>query len=69
MDLYTILQKMDLLFVNADSLINAYQELSENYSSINPSTGALLRAQACQKIYFLVLMKREFELNFPLVLH
>ena len=60
---------MDLLFVNPDSLINAYQELSENYPSIKTSTGALLSAQPCRKIYFLVLMKREFELNFPLFLH
>lgn len=39
---------LDVLFVNADSSAQAYQELSKVYSAIEPPTWALLLAQSCR---------------------
>ncbi|HEV2436722.1 MAG TPA: radical SAM protein [Verrucomicrobiae bacterium] len=39
---------LDVLFVNADSSAQAYQELSKDSSAIEPPTWALLLAQACR---------------------
>jgi radical SAM superfamily enzyme YgiQ (UPF0313 family) len=39
----------DVLFVNPDSSLNAYQELSEVYSAIEPPTWSLLLSSAVQK--------------------
>lgn len=39
---------LDVLFVNADSSAQAYQELSRDFSAIEPPTWALLLAQACR---------------------
>ena len=39
---------LDVLFVNADSSLQAYQALSETYSAIEPPTWALLLAQSCR---------------------
>ncbi|HTV39936.1 MAG TPA: radical SAM protein [Candidatus Sulfotelmatobacter sp.] len=39
---------LDVLFVNADSSAQAYQELSKDFSAIEPPTWALLLAQACR---------------------
>ena len=39
---------LDVLFVNADSSALAYQELSKDFSAIEPPTWALLLAQACR---------------------
>ena len=39
---------LDVLFVSADSSAQAYQELSADFSAIEPPTWALLLAQACR---------------------
>ncbi len=39
---------LDVLFVNADSSAHAYQDLSKDFSAIEPPTWALLLAQACR---------------------
>lgn len=39
---------LDVLFVNADSSAQAYQELSKDFSAIEPPTWALLLAQSCR---------------------
>ena len=39
---------LDVLFVNANSSAQAYQELSKDFSAIEPPTWALLLAQACR---------------------
>ena len=39
---------LDVLFVNADSSAAAYQDLSKDFSAIEPPTWALLLAQACR---------------------
>jgi len=39
---------LDVLFVNADSAAQAYQELSKDFSAIEPPTWALLLAQSCR---------------------
>jgi len=39
---------LDVLFVNADSSAQAYQDLSKDFSAIEPPTWALLLAQACR---------------------
>ena len=39
---------LDVLFVSADSSIQAYQELAKTYSAIEPPTWALLLAQSCR---------------------
>lgn len=39
---------LDVLFVSADSSALAYQELSKDYSAIEPPTWALLLAQSCR---------------------
>jgi len=39
---------LDVLFVNADSAATAYQELSRDFSAIEPPTWALLLAQSCR---------------------
>jgi radical SAM superfamily enzyme YgiQ (UPF0313 family) len=39
---------LDVLFVNPDSSAQAYQELSKDFSAIEPPTWALLLAQACR---------------------
>ncbi|MBI4659570.1 MAG: cobalamin B12-binding domain-containing protein [Verrucomicrobia bacterium] len=39
---------LDVLFVNADSSAQAYQELSKDYSAIEPPTWCLLLAQSCR---------------------
>ena len=41
-------RQLDVLFVNADSSAQAYQELSKVYSAIEPPTWALLLAQSCR---------------------
>jgi radical SAM superfamily enzyme YgiQ (UPF0313 family) len=41
-------RQLDVLFVNADSSFKAYQELSQNYSAIEPPTWSLLLAQSCR---------------------
>ncbi|MDE3098674.1 MAG: radical SAM protein [Verrucomicrobiota bacterium] len=41
-------RQLDVLFVNADSSAQAYQELSKDFSAIEPPTWALLLAQACR---------------------
>ena len=39
---------LDVLFVNADSAAQAYQELSKTYAAIEPPTWSLLLAQSCR---------------------
>lgn len=39
---------LDVLFVNPDSSLDAYQELAKTYSAIEPPTWALLLAQSCR---------------------
>jgi len=39
---------LDVLFVNADSSAQAYQDLSKDFSAIEPPTWALLLAQSCR---------------------
>ncbi|MEP6663130.1 MAG: cobalamin-dependent protein, partial [Verrucomicrobiota bacterium] len=39
---------LDVLFVNSDSSAQAYQELSKDFSAIEPPTWALLLAQSCR---------------------
>lgn len=39
---------LDILFVNADSSAQAYQDLSKDFSAIEPPTWALLLAQSCR---------------------
>ncbi|MCP9447730.1 MAG: radical SAM protein [Nitrospira sp.] len=39
---------LDVLFVNADSSLQAYQDLAKTYSAIEPPTWALLLAQSCR---------------------
>jgi anaerobic magnesium-protoporphyrin IX monomethyl ester cyclase len=39
---------LDVLFVNADSAAQAYQELSKTFSAIEPPTWSLLLAQSCR---------------------
>lgn len=41
-------RQLDVLFVHADSSLQAYQALSETYSAIEPPTWALLLAQSCR---------------------
>lgn len=41
-------RRLDALFVNADSSLQAYQDLSKTYSAIEPPTWALLLAQSCR---------------------
>ena len=41
-------RRIDVLFVNPDSSFQAYQELSKNYTAIEPPTWALLLAQSCR---------------------
>jgi radical SAM superfamily enzyme YgiQ (UPF0313 family) len=41
-------RRLDVLFVNPDSSAQAYQELSKDYSAIEPPTWALLLAQSCR---------------------
>jgi radical SAM superfamily enzyme YgiQ (UPF0313 family) len=41
-------KKLDVLFVNADSSLQAYQGLAATYSAIEPPTWALLLAQSCR---------------------
>ena len=39
---------LDVLFVNADSASQAYQDLAKDYSAIEPPTWSLLLAQSCR---------------------
>ena len=39
---------LDILFVNADSSVHAYQDLSKDFAAIEPPTWALLLAQSCR---------------------
>lgn len=39
---------LDALFINADSSLQAYQDLAKTYSAIEPPTWALLLAQSCR---------------------
>jgi anaerobic magnesium-protoporphyrin IX monomethyl ester cyclase len=39
---------LDVLFVNADSSAQAYQDLSKDFSAIEPPTWAMLLAQSCR---------------------
>ncbi|MGZ9151218.1 MAG: cobalamin B12-binding domain-containing protein, partial [Nitrospira sp.] len=41
-------KQLDVLFVNADSSLQAYQGLAKTYSAIEPPTWALLLAQSCR---------------------
>jgi radical SAM superfamily enzyme YgiQ (UPF0313 family) len=41
-------RRLDVLFVNADSSLAAYQSLSDTYSAIEPPTWALLLAASCR---------------------
>jgi anaerobic magnesium-protoporphyrin IX monomethyl ester cyclase len=41
-------RQLDVLFVNADSSIQAYQDLSKDYSAIETPTWCLLLAQSCR---------------------
>ncbi|MBI3851662.1 MAG: radical SAM protein [Verrucomicrobia bacterium] len=41
-------RQLDVLFVSPDSAAQAYQELSKDFSAIEPPTWALLLAQACR---------------------
>jgi len=41
-------RRLDVLFVNADSSLQAYQGLAKTYSAIEPPTWALLLAQSCR---------------------
>ncbi len=41
-------RQLDVLFVNADSSVQAYQDLSRDYSAIEPPTWCLLLAQSCR---------------------
>ncbi len=41
-------RKLDVLFINADSSLQAYQGLAKTYSAIEPPTWALLLAQSCR---------------------
>ena len=41
-------RQLDVLFVNADSSLQAYQGLAKTYSAIEPPTWALLLAQSCR---------------------
>lgn len=41
-------RRLDVLFVNPDSSFEAYQELSNRYTAIEPPTWALLLAQSCR---------------------
>lgn len=41
-------RRLDVLFVNPDSSFQAYQELNERYTAIEPPTWALLLAQSCR---------------------
>jgi anaerobic magnesium-protoporphyrin IX monomethyl ester cyclase len=43
-----IQKQLDVLFVSADSSIQAYQELAKSYSAIEPPTWSLLLAQSCR---------------------
>lgn len=45
-------RKLDVLFVNADSSLQAYQGLAKTYSAIEPPTWALLLAQSCRAKQF-----------------
>ena len=45
---------MDVLFVNPDSSVEAYQGLSRTYSAIEPPTWALLLAESCRSKGFRV---------------
>ncbi len=45
-------RKLDVLFVNADSSLQAYQGLAKTYSAIEPPTWALLLAQSCRAKHF-----------------
>jgi anaerobic magnesium-protoporphyrin IX monomethyl ester cyclase len=46
----------DVLFVNADSSLQAYQGLAKTYSAVEPPTWALLLAQSCRAKNFGVAM-------------
>lgn len=41
-------RKLDALFINSDSSLQAYQGLAQTYSAIEPPTWALLLAQSCR---------------------
>ena len=41
-------KRLDVLFVSPDSSASAYQELSKDFSAIEPPTWALLLAQSCR---------------------
>ncbi len=41
-------RQLDVLFVNADSSAKAYQDLSKDFSAIEPPTWCLLLAQSCR---------------------
>lgn len=41
-------KKLDVLFVSADSALQAYQDLSKTFSAIEPPTWALLLAESCR---------------------
>ena len=45
---------MDAVFVTPNNPKNIYQELSNNYSAIEPPTWSLLLAESCRNIGFKV---------------
>jgi radical SAM superfamily enzyme YgiQ (UPF0313 family) len=44
----TAADMLDVLFINPDSSLDAYQELAKTYSAIEPPTWALLLAESCR---------------------
>jgi anaerobic magnesium-protoporphyrin IX monomethyl ester cyclase len=46
------MKKIDVLFISPGNSTNIYQDLSKNYSSIEPPTWALLLAQSCRSVGF-----------------
>lgn len=42
------MKQLDVLFINADSATQAYQDLAKDYSAIEPPTWSLLLAQSCR---------------------
>ena len=46
--------ELDVLFINPDSSVKAYQDLAKVYSAIEPPTWSLLLAEACRNKGFSV---------------
>ena len=51
------MRPLDVLFVNADSSVAAYQVLAKDFAAIEPPTWSILLAQSCRsKGYGLVIL-------------